>query len=179
MAPSPFSVGFRDTVRTPRPVPVLPFCRSGARSAAVGMRLPPRRFRACSRSCYPSECLMGYVASVTLPPQAPLAGLEVEPDVPALPPPVGDDPANPTPALGGAARTGRLHRIRQRIAATLSRPAGDLLSARHRLGDPFLGEPRGHPRCQTACSWSTSRLPRVLTAQRTPSPGMAGDGDSR
>src|SRR5215218_5825420 len=99
---------------------------------------------------------MGYVASVAPAPQAPLAGLEVEPDVPGvastLSPvtrgPLGHDPAHPTAPLRCAAGAGRLDRIRKRIAAIIPWPAGHLLRPRHRLGDPFRGQLRCH-RCAT------------------------------
>src|SRR5215217_5267239 len=72
-----------------------------------------------------------YDASIHLAPQAPLASVQVEPDVPVLPAPVGDnDPAgapNATPPLWGAAGANILHGIGKRITVPLARPTGDLL----------------------------------------------------
>src|SRR5215218_4490279 len=98
---------------------------------------------------------MGYVASVQLAPQASLAGVPIEPDVPTLTAAVGDDDPSGAPTLAAPLR--RAHsasirdRIRQRRAATIARPTRHLLSPDHRLGDHLVGELRCHrmfPRCR-------------------------------
>jgi hypothetical protein len=48
--------------------------------------------------------------------------------------------------LGAAARLGSLQRIGKRIAAVITRRAGDLLRPRYAVLDHLLGQPVGH-RC--------------------------------
>jgi hypothetical protein len=85
---------------------------------------------------------MGYDALARPTPEPPLAGVDVEPHVPGVPAPVGDDPANATPALRGAGGPSILKRIREGIAAPITRRTRSLLDSRHPLVKHLLGEHR-------------------------------------
>jgi hypothetical protein len=77
-------------------------------------------------------------------PQAPLAGVQVEPDVPTVAPTVRhDDPSgapDPTTPLRCAAGPSIDEPIGKRIAAIIARPTRDFPRACHRLSDAFLAE---------------------------------------
>src|SRR5687767_11230089 len=110
---------------------------------------------------------MGYVASVSLAPQAPLAGVQIEPDVVTGPPTLGDDPADQAAPLRGAALAGLIDRIGQREAALISRATRGRLRPDHRLGDPFFGESRGHEsRCRAVRAEAAGRLHPYALDQR-------------
>ena len=94
--------------------------------------LPPRSVgggRTCGKPQFPAGVLnvrschttgrRGY-ASVHPAPQTPLAGLEVEPDVPTVAAGVLHDPANATPPLRRATRPGILNRMGERLAAVVA-----------------------------------------------------------
>src|SRR5215210_5419018 len=70
---------------------------------------------------------VGYVASVCLAPHAPLARVQIEPHVPALPAGVGEDPADLTASLRRAAGAGLVQPIGQRVAAIVTWSTADLL----------------------------------------------------
>src|SRR5215217_1185282 len=94
------------------------------------------------------------VASVDLTPQATLAGVQIEPDVPGIAPRVGDDPADLAAAFRGTGFPRVTESIGERIAATIPRPTRDLLRPRHHLSDPFLGELRCHKMSHRCRPWS-------------------------
>src|SRR5215217_2817578 len=95
---------------------------------------------------------MGYGASVTLTPQAPLAGVQIEPDVPRLPAAVTPDPTD-----RGTGRQGATEPIGERIAAPITRSTRHLLRPRHHVGDHVLGE-----------RWIRHGSSRGAHAERTP-----------
>src|SRR5687768_16591781 len=87
--------------------------------------------------------------------QAPLAGVQVEPDVPTVAPTVRHNPADPTAPLRGTAGPSIDEPIGKRIAAIIARTTRDVLRACHRLGDAFLGERVRH-------------MLRIADTERTP-----------
>ena len=74
-------------------------------------------------------------ASARVAQQSPLAGVDVEPHIPAIPPPVGDDPADTVAPIGRAALARHTEQIREGRAATIPRRARDVLHPRHLLLD--------------------------------------------
>jgi hypothetical protein len=122
---------------------VLRACPAGSFLPEAGrVRRAPQQSPAKAAAAFPCllSCLRGYIASVALAPQLPLASVQIEPHVVARSATLANDPANLAPPFRRAGLPGILKRIGKRKAASFERVTRDLLGPRHRLSDPFLGE---------------------------------------